>query len=257
MRRSERRHLKENAFAVAVGNLQERVQRARRGLMTALVVGAGLVLVLGGYAWWSGQSATRAGTLLADALVVADAQVVPPPAPAPPDAADAATDAQTDFAQPPGTYPSIEAKMGDALPKLLEAADAYPTTQPGITARYRAAAALAVLGRHDEAVDQYRQVIDQDGAGIYTRMATLGLADVELARGAYDEAIMLLEQTSATDSAGDLPVDGVLMRLGHAYDLAGRVDDARATYQRVMNEFPFSVYGDNAERKLEALQTEG
>ncbi len=255
MRRSERRHLKENAFAVAVVSLQERVQRARRGLLTALVIAAGLVLVAGGYAWWSGRTAAQAGSLLANALVVADAQVVPPPAPASSDAADTATDAQTDFAQPPGTYPSIEAKMGDALPKLLEAADAYPTTPSGITARYRAAAALSALGRHDEAADQYQQVIDQDGASIYTRMATLGLADVQLARGAYAEAITLLESAS-TDVAGDLPVDGVLMRLGHAYDLAGRAEDARTTYQRVMDEYPFSIYGDNAERKLEALQTE-
>jgi outer membrane protein assembly factor BamD (BamD/ComL family) len=47
------------------------------------------------------------------------------------------------------------------------------------------------------------------------------------------------------------------MRLGHAYDLAGRADEARATFQRVLEEFPFSLYSANAERELEALQAQG
>lgn len=148
--------------------------------------------------------------------------------------------------------------MSAALPKLIEAADAYPGTQPGITARYRAAAALAALGRHDESAEQYQLVIDVDSTGVYGRMATLGLADVQIARGAYDEAIALLEQSSGPGAEADLPVDGVLMRLGHAYDLAGRSGEAQATFQRVMDEFGrTSFYFANAERELQALQTAG
>ena len=219
----------------------------------------------------------QAGALLADALVLADAPVVPPPPPPTAEPVEAAPDDTTgdaaddtteppapvdpvepvEFVQPPGTYPTIKAKMSAALPKLFEAADAFPRSQPGITARYRAAAALAVLGRHDEAAEQYRQVIDGDGTGIYGRMATLGLADVQIARGAYDEAIALLEQSSGAGAVADLPVDGVLMRLGHAYGLADRSGDARATFQRVMDEFPASLYFVNAEREFQALQTEG
>ena len=285
MKRSERHHLKENVVAVAVGNLQGQLHEWGRGLTIALAVVLVALVLLGGYSWWSGRTASGAGALLAEALLLADAPVVPPPPPptiepaeatpddapgdatepaeaAPDDAAgDAAEPAEApasvEFVQPPGTYPTIEAKMSAALPKLIEAADAYPDTRPGITARYRAAAALAGLGRHDEAADQYRQVIDGDGTGVYGRMATLGLADVQIARGAYDEAIALLEQSSGIDAEADLPVDGVLMRLGHVYGLAGRSADARATFQRVMDEFPASFYFANAERELQALQTEG
>ena len=300
MKRSERHHLKENVVAVAVGNLQGQLHEWGRGLTIALAVVLVALVLLGGYSWWSGRTASGAGALLAEALLLADAPVVPPPPPpaiepaeatpddapgdatepaeaAPDDAAGDATEpaeaapddaagdaaepaeapASVEFVQPPGTYPTIEAKMSAALPKLIEAADAYPDTRPGITARYRAAAALAGLGRHDEAADQYRQVIDGDGTGVYGRMATLGLADVQIARGAYDEAIALLEQSSGIDAEADLPVDGVLMRLGHVYGLAGRSADARATFQRVMDEFPASFYFANAERELQALQTEG
>jgi len=54
-----------------------------------------------------------------------------------------------------------------------------------------------------------------------------------------------------------LPVDGVLMELGRAYRLAGRSDEARAAFQRIMDEFPTSLYFTNAERELQVLQIAG
>ena len=278
MRRSERHHLKANELATAVLGLRDRLSGSTRGLLIGIAIGLGVLVVFGGYSWSAARTVSQAGALLADALVLADAPVVPPPPPPSIEpvvpAADTATADTTDstettepaappepepapFVQPPGTYPTVESKMSAALPKLVEAADAYPDTQPGITARYRAAAALAALGRHDEAADQYQQVIARAGTGVYGRMAKLGLADVQMARGAYEEAIALLEQSSGVDAEADLPVDGVLMRLGHAYSLAGRSGEARATFQRVMDDFPASIYFDNALRELESLQAEG
>ena len=253
MKRSERHHLKENAFAVAMARLQDRAESWMTGLAVAAGVALVAVVLFGGYVWWSERAEATAGGLLAEALVVADAPVVPPPV----DAAGEADAVEPPFTQPPGSYPTIEAKMSASLPKLLETADAYPSTPSGITARYRAAAALAALGRHDEAAEHYRQVIDGDEGGVYGRMATLGLASVEMSRGAYDEAIALLEPSSVAASEASLPVDGVLMQLGHAYRLAGRVDDARAAFQRIMDEFPTSLYFPNAERELQVLQIEG
>ena len=267
MKRSERHHLKENVVAVAVVNLQRQLSGQGRGLAIGIAAGLVVLILFGGYVWWSERAAGQAGTLLADALLLADAQVVPPPSPpvateVPDIPADDTVEAPAPvepvaFVQPTGTYPTIEAKMAAALPKLIAAADAYPGTHAGITARYRAATALAALGRHDESADQYQLVIDRDSTGVYGRMSVLGLADVQIARGAYDEAITLLEQSTGIGAEAELPVDGVLMRLGHAYDLAGRLEDARATFQRVMDEFPASFYFANAERELQALQTAG
>jgi predicted negative regulator of RcsB-dependent stress response len=265
MRRSERHHLKENAFAVFIAGIGQQFQSAGPALGVGAVIGVVGLTAFGGYSWWSARTTSQAGSLLATALVVADAPVVPPPAPTPPaapvgdasDAEAAPVAPEAPFVQPAGTYPTLAAKMTEALPKLLEAADAYPDSPSGVTARYRAATGLAALGRHDESADQYLQVIERDEAGVYTRMATLGLADVELARGGYDAAITLLEESSGPEAAELLPIDGVLMRLGHAYDLAGRSDEARATFQRVLEEFPQSIYSANAERELESMQAQG
>ena len=68
--------------------------------------------------------------LLAEALVVLEAPVVPP---APPAAAGQPAPPPT-----PGSYPTERAKLEAALPKLLAAADAYPSTPAGLSARYQA-----------------------------------------------------------------------------------------------------------------------
>ena len=267
MKRSERHHLKENALAVMVADFQRRFEDWGSKLLIGMAVGVGILALYGGYSWWTQRAESSAGALLADALVVADAPVVPPPPPpvanptAPgsddPEVDVVETPEPSPFVQPEGSYPTMEAKMSASLPKLLEAADTYPNTHPGITARYRAAAALSALGRYNEAAEQYQQVLDTGNAGVYARMATLGLASVEISRGAYDAAIALLEPSTATAPVAELPVDGVLMELGRAYQLAGRTGDAQAAFQRVMDEFPTSLYFTDAQRKLQALQIEG
>ncbi len=257
MKRSERHHLKENAFAAAMTRLQYRADSLGTGLAIAGGIALAVVVLFGGYTWWSERAEATAGVLLAEALVVADAPVVPPPATDSPDGGEDPATAEPPFAQPPGSYPTIEAKMSASLPMLLEAADAYPSTPSGITARYRAAAALAALGRHDEAAEQYRRVMEGDEVGVYGRMATLGLASAQMSRGSYEEAIALLEPSSVSAADAPLPVDGILMELGRAYRLAGRSDEARAAFQRIMDEFPTSLYFANAERELQVLQVEG
>jgi len=267
MKRSERHHLKENALAVVIAGFQQRAESWRADLLTGMAVVVGILMLYGGYSWWTQRAESSAGALLADALVVADAPVVPPPPPpvvnrpAPesddPDAEVAETPEPPPFVQPEGSYPTVEAKMSASLPKLLEAAGAYPKTHPGITARYRAAAALSTLGRYDEAAEHYQQLIDAGNAGVYARMATLGLASLEIYRGAYDAAIALLESVTTPETVAELPIDSVLMELGRAYQLAGRTGDARAAFQRVMDEFPTSLYFTNAQRELQTLQIEG
>jgi len=254
MKRSERHHLKENPVAVTVAQVSEWYRRQKR----LLVVGAGvilalLVIVAGVFARRAFQ-AQRASGAFAEAMVVVDAPVVEPPAAAAEAAAADRTspaDAKPAFTQPPGTFPSVEARLEVALPKLLAVADAYPSTAQGIAARYQAAAALALLGRPGDAEAQYRRVIDAAGGGIYGRMARLGLADAHLTAGHYDQAIELLQ---AVTNEPDLPVDAILMRLGRAYELAGRPGDALTAYTRVIEEFPASVYAADAEREVESLK---
>ena len=256
MRREERHHLKDNALAAWVLQVQNTVRRQRRALVIAgWIVAAALVVTGGGYGWQQWRVA-RASELLAAAMTVVDAAVVPPPeAPAPAadeDGGEAAPEPPEPFVQPPGSYPSAAVKLEEAVPKLLAAADAYPTLPQGIAARYQAASALSGLGRTAEANAQYRQVMELGGDQVYGQMARLGLAETHLMDGAYSDAIAVLEAESRTPES-DLPRDAVLMRLGRAYRLAGQAAEARGAFARIVEDFPVSPYAPEARREIEEL----
>ncbi len=236
MKRIERRHLKENPLAVALTSTQEVWREHRGAVVVAGVVLVGCLLVTGVYFGWQQRQLGRASELFAEAMAVVDAAAVPPPT---------ESVLGEDAIEPP--------PLEEAVPKLLAAADAYPASPQGIAARYQAAGVLVRAGRRAEADEQYQRVIDLAGEQIYGRMARLGLAETYVLAGAYQEAIELFEHASASADS-DLPVDGVLMRLGRAYRLAGRLTDALATFTRIVEEFPASFYFQEAEREVEALR---
>ena len=256
MRREERHHLKDNALAGWVVRVRNSARRHRRALVVAgWIAAAALVVTGGGYGWQQWRVA-RASELLAAAMTVVDAAVVPPPdAPPPPadgDGGEAPPEPPEPFVQPPGSYPSAAVKLEEAVPRLLAAADAYPTLPQGIAARYQAASALSALGRTEEARAQYRQVVELGGDRVYGQMARLGLAETHLMDGAYADAIAILEAESGTADS-DLPPDAVLMRLGRAHRLAGQPSEAHGAFARIVDDFPLSPYGPEARREIEEL----
>ena len=238
MKRTERHHLKEDPLAVRLRALQDSARGSRWAVLAAAVV---VGLVLGGaFLGWQQWRSSRAGELLAAAMAIVDAPVVPA------DVGESASGA------PAGAYPSEAAKLETAVPRLLEAAEAYPSLPPGIVARYQAAVALGTLGRTVEAGEQYRQLIELAGDGIYGRMARLGRAETHLQAGEYADAITLLEAESQVANS-EFPVDAVLMRLGQSYQLADQSVEATLAFQRLVDEFPASGYRFEAENALDRL----
>lgn len=242
MKRSERHHLKENEL-VAFVDRSRVVLTARRREIVALV--SALLLVLAGaigYFAWRSNTEGKAAALLTDAATVLEAQVTTPapaaagqPAPKP----------------PAGTYPSEQARLEAALPKLAAVYTRYPSTDSGTAARYYAANALSALGRREEAERRYQEVIDQ--GGVYAQMARLGQAELFANAGQHDRAIAIYKELTA-EPKGDIPVDGVLMQLGKTYARAGRRTEAQQTYTRIVQDFPESLYAADARKELDALK---
>ena len=139
------------------------------------------------------------------------------------------------------------------MPKLKAAAEAYPNTTAGITARYHLAGAYSALGRHQEAVQAYDDVIARDGKGLYGRMARLGKADEQARNGQYDAAIAAFKELSESKDS-ELPVDAILMQLGRTYRDAGKQNDARQTFNRIVQEYPESAFSGEAKKELENLK---
>jgi TolA-binding protein len=235
MKRAERHHLKENELqrlALAARHLY--IDRKRE--TTALLVGIlALVVIAGGYFLWSERRQSRAHALLAEAVVVQDARVSPPGTPA-----------------AAGTYPTERARLQRATEKFKAVADAYPSTDAGIYARYQEAVDQVALGNVAGATGAYQDIIRREGDRVYGQMARLGLAEVQALAGQYDQAINTFKEM-AQRKDGPLPIDGILMQLGRTYREAGKPADAQQTFNRIVMEFPESPFSQEAKRELDSL----
>jgi TolA-binding protein len=244
MKATERHKLKENEFARTVAQARASLEERGRDVSLVLLAIAIALAAVGGYTWWRQSRNAKANTLLAGALAVHEAPVIAPSEPTPGSPVPV---------EQPGTFRTLQMKLEAALPKFLETANAYPNTDAGIAARYHAAGILAQLGRYPEAEHRYQEVVEKGGRSIYARTARLGLAGAQLAQNKFDSAIAIYRDLS-TETNPQLPVDGVLMQLGQAYLRAGKAEDAARAFNRVVEEFPDSVYVADARRELEAAK---
>ncbi|MQA31223.1 MAG: tetratricopeptide repeat protein, partial [Luteitalea sp.] len=89
--------------------------------------------------------------------------------------------------------------------------------------------------------------------GLYVQMARLGLAEAQAQTGQYDQAIETLTSLSQQND-GQVPVDGVLIRLGRTYLDAGKRTEAEQTFNRIVEEFPDSPFSADARRELDQLK---
>jgi hypothetical protein len=242
---TERHKIKENDFAHTVSRTRDMVTERPREIATVAIAVVAIAVAVGGFFLWKSNRDNKATTLLATALTVVEAPVVTPPPPAPGSAPPV---------QPPGSFRTERERLEASVPVLQRAADAYPDSDAGITARYRLAAVLAELGRGPEAEQRYQEVIQKAGGkSIYRYTARLGLGQAQLAQGKGDAAVTTFRDLS-TDTNSNLPVDGVLMQLGRAALVAGKKEDATRAFTRVVDEFPQSLYVTEAKEKVAELK---
>lgn len=246
MKRKERHHLKENELAQTIGAARQAIEARKgqfAGLLLAIVV---IAAIVSGVMVWMGRTDARAEQLLGEAMVIFNAPVIPvttsPDRPGDIPAA-AAIGAE-------GSFVTEASKLNAALPKLKAAADAYPDTEAGITARYHYASSLAALGRHPEAITAFDEVATRAGTdSLYGRMARLGKADTQMRAGQLDAAIATWKELAAgTDEV--LPKDAILMELAKAYQAKGNQEEARKMFAQIVDEHPASPYSAEAKAEL-------
>jgi tetratricopeptide (TPR) repeat protein len=247
MKTTERHHLKDNELAIALGQAQDWTGRNSRTLIT--IVAAIVVVGLGvlGYMAWRNNVDNQARQMLTEGMVIEEARVMPPGPPP-----GTTNDPNAIGGQPPGTYPTEKDKLEAALPKFQAAADAYPSNEAGVTARYHVAKTLVTLGRFDEAVSNYDQVIAA-GSGLLAKSARLGKAEAQLRAAQYDPAIATLKELVDQKDV-TMPPDAMLMELARAYKLAGKTEDARKTLNLVVEQHAESQYVPEAKAELEKLK---
>ena len=239
MKAQQRHQLKQNDFAQTVARVSTVVVEERQRVLAGVLIAVVAAAAIGGYFVWRAHTRNQAGALFAAAMAISESAISP--APTVPGAAQAA-----------GTYPTATAKQEAAIEAFRKVANAYPSSPDGLAAAYQVASGLAALGRTADAEKAYEDVISRAGASIYGPAARMGLADVLAASGQYDRAIK--EYTDlAAQRDGALPVDGILVELARTYVKAGKAAEARATFKRVVDEFPASSYGAEARQQIALL----
>ena len=239
MKGSERHRLKENELSHVLGDAATRLHenRSRFGLIAGVIVLAVIAAI--GYWAWTTRSENRAQVLLGDAIVIMQAPVEEP----------------KPGAKPAGTsYPTVQARAEAALAKFAEVYNTYPSTDAGIAARYYAASALAMLGRHADAAARFQETVDRAGENsFYGRMARLGVVEANAQAKKFDEAISAAQALVNSTNDDTIPRDALLMELGRVQAAAGKKAEAKQTLDKVIAEFPDSPYIEEAKRMIAEL----
>jgi TolA-binding protein len=248
MKTQQRHHLKENELVHGLNVARDYVEpRAKQiGMIVGAIVLLGVVVL--GVLQFRNRSNSDADVALAEAMTALNARVVPPSDPDAADLPQAATIENT------GSFATEGAKLAVAIPKLQAVADKYPGDQAGIVARYHLGGALAAMGRNDEAIKAFNDVVSRAPKdSIYARMSRMGLADTQARAGQLDAAIGAWKQL-ADEKSEDLPADAILLELARAYAAKGNTDEARKVYSQLLEEHPTSPYSSDAKQGLDGLK---
>jgi predicted negative regulator of RcsB-dependent stress response len=248
MKTVERHRLKDNEIAEGLHRAGEVWEQNSRTIVQALGVVALVAVLALGYWWWQNRRLEQASALLAEARSIATAPLKTPP--------PAAVPGQPAPPVPPPSPDAFEteaARREAALKKYEAAAAAYPSTSAGLEARLNAASLLGESGRIADAEKQLEEIVRVDADGLYGRMAKLGIATIQIDSGRLEPAIATLTSLAQRTDL-EMPIDGVLMQLGRAYDKAGKTEDAIRVFTRIRDEFPASPYAGDARTEADRLK---
>jgi TolA-binding protein len=153
-------------------------------------------------------------------------------------------------------YATAAEKNQKAATAFAEVAKRYGASPTGRRARYYAALANLKLGKKAEAEAELKELSAAGDDVLIRDLSRLALADFYSGNGRWDQAIEGYRKI-ADDSGSSVPRDHALMRLASTLEEAQRAPEALATYVRVIEEFPSSVYVSDATRRREFLRGRG
>ena len=239
MKAQERHHLKENEFAVRAAWVAEQLATNRTRILAIAGIVVAAAAAIGGYFYFTAQARDKASALLAAAVAIQASPIAPP-------------SSVPGAAQVAGTYPTELARSEAATAALQKVIEAYPSSETGTAARYYLGASLLSVGKGADAQRAFDEAIAKGGTSLYADMAQLGLAQALVLQDKYDDAVKALTDLSARRDS-KLPMDGVLMELARVSRKAGKQEEARAAFKRVVDEFPQSGYVAEARQQLATM----
>jgi tetratricopeptide (TPR) repeat protein len=221
-----RKQLKRNELAETMGRTVDYVSLHKRGVTEGIIAAAVVAVLIGGFLLLRGYRENQAGKELSAALANLDTPIAGQPA-----ALGAAK-----------TFPNVEARDKEADMHLRKAAG-HPGTSAG-----RAAGLILTAREKTPSAETFARTAREAKAEV-AASAELDAARLLAAQGKRTEAIDRLKR-AIESPASAAPKDALLFALGQVYEDSGSASDARATFQRLITDYPNSPYRNDARQKI-------
>jgi tetratricopeptide (TPR) repeat protein len=222
-----RQDLKRNDLQETIDKTVGYVSGHRKGATEAAVILAAVALLAGGFYLYRTWSERSAGRSLSEALAILDTPLA---------------------SEQPGaakTFASAAERRAQADPLLRKAAS------HGSTPSGRAAQVILAANGADNAnqeVDVFEKAARQ-ARSESAAAAEIDAAKALAAQGKTTEAIDRLKRAIESPTT-PAPKDALLFALGAIYEQSGAAADAKATYQRLITDYPNSPYRPDARQKV-------
>ena len=233
--RITRRDLKRNELAETMTRTADYVAHHRRGVTEAVAIAVAAALLVAGIIVFRIYRAGAAGDDLSAALEILATPIA----------------GQSAAAQAPKTYPSAAARDKAAEPHLRKAA-----SRSGTPAGQAAAVILAARDPKEAGAPEVLSRVARDGKAEVAAAAEIDAARLLASQGKTTEAAERLKR-AIESSEVRAPKDALLFALGEIYEKAGLASDAKATFQRLVNDYPNSPYKADARAKLPGSASPG
>ncbi len=237
MKRSERHHLKQDEFVHWVDRVLTWALDNQRQIINAGLVVLGAVLLLSGLYIYRQRQAEVARGLLNEALRQYHGVV------------RSGTGAEASSDVP--VFDSEEDKYRAAREAFERVAEDYGSYDEGRQARYYLGLCQERLSELD-AAEASLQAVREGKRDLLYYLASQSLASVKAEKG--DEAGAAdLYRSLIEDADNPLPKDYLLFELAKVEERAGRLEEARQTYERLLLEHPDSQFRGDAMMRSEKL----
>jgi len=145
---------------------------------------------------------------------------------------------------------SDDGDLADALAAFEDVAERSSNSPPGRVALYYQGAILQRLGRLDEAIGSLEQLtVDAGNDATLQASGEALLANLYAQGGRTGDAVALLTRIADQESPV-LPAELALLRMGQIQEEDGDFEAARATWSRIIAEYPQTAGAGEARRRL-------
>lgn len=230
-----REDLKRNELGEAVGAGVEYAGSHIRQLAIGFSAVIAAALLVWGVIAWRGSRVASANEALGAALLVAEAPVV-------------ALGARPDDPSEPSfaTESARDAKAQELFERLVRE---HGSTDAGGMGRLWLADRALRSGDAATARRQWKEYLDSGAGGALAASARRNLIRLDRAEGKGDA--LVAELSAALERGRDpLPTDALLWELAETQKALGRTAEARAAYQRIVDEHPASPWANEARQAL-------